>query len=146
MLEHSSDFLLVYTFAVILAGYYFIYRKIKTNNNLVGLLVIGSLLLILALSLLTELFIYDLYGERVDNDFYKHYFRGSVVGTITLSFIFFVLGRFRVLDPFRISRSSDPIDFLLGFPVSLSIGIVIWSSNDLAMYLFKMIFNLYSTA
>jgi len=142
MLEHSSGFLLVYTFAVTLTGYYFIYRKIKTNNNLVGFLVIGSLLLILALSLLTELFIYNLYDAPVDPDFYKPYFRALVVGTITLSFVHFVLRRVRLLDPYRISKSSETIDFLLGFPVVAAIVAVILLSNDLAMYLFKMIFNL----
>jgi len=141
MLEHSSIFILVYALVITLAGYYLIYRKIKTNNNLVGLFVIASLLVIMALSLLTELFIYDLYGERVDKDFYKHYFRFSFVGTIILSFVHFVLRKINVLDPFRITRSSDPIDFLLGFPVALSIAFVVLLSNDLAVYLFKMIFN-----
>jgi len=141
MLEHSSTFILVYTLAITLAGYYLIYRKIKTNNNLVGFFVIISMLVIMALSLLTELFIYDLYGKRVDNNFYKPYFRYSFVGTITLSFVYFVLRKFRVLDPFRISRSLDPFDFLLGFPVALSIAFVVVLSNDLAMYLLKKIFN-----
>lgn len=141
MLQHSSIFILVYSFIVALAGHYLIYLKIKTNNKLVGLFVIVSLLVIMALSLLTELFIYGLYGERLDDEVYKHYFRYSFVGTITLFFVHFVLRRFRVLDPFRIIKSSDSIDFLLGFPVAFSIAFVVLLSNDLAMYLIKKIFN-----
>jgi len=141
MLEHSSIFILIYSFTAALTGYYLIYPKIKENNSLVGLFVIISLLVVIALSLLTELFIYGIHGERVENDFYKNYFRFLFVGTITLSFVHFVLVRFRVLNPFRIARSLDPIDFLLGFPVALSIAFVVLLSNDLAMYLIKKVFN-----